>query len=647
MNVVRDAFSKAFKMPLTYAALVGVPLIVCLFGYLYAVTFSDPYERMKDMPVAIVNLDEGTVVNGENKCYGADMLDAILETDSVRWVEEDSSLASEEALARSDYYLAVVITHDFSERIAAGQTTGPEQAQVLFYRNVRKNFMLATFGKNVESALRETVNAQVSSEYARALAQGLADAGDGMQEAVDGASQLADGASQVASGAGDVRNGAEGISSVSDGANALAEGSGAYVSALNDARASFGGDGAASGLASAQAGYQEAFSSFQEALASGNLESIAAAASNVDATAQTLAQASSAYGAVGALDRAISGYGGVGNGIDNLAYSTSLLEGGAMQFDSALATYTTGVIQASSSSSELASGMVSLSDGASSLTYGAATLESGISALFDGTTTLSSGTQTLSESAKTLSDGLSDGSSSINDSITASADEYGDYIASPVDVQSEAIGDLERFGYGFAPLFLTICLWLAALLLFFVFDPFPSYEAMEAGRFQAVLGRWPLYLVMVACVVAALSGVAVAIGLQTTHFAWLVLMFSVVCISFTAILQLFSLFDMAGKALAILALIVQVVCASGTFPAFLGSDFSISVTRFLLFTYAIDAYREVLSGGDFATLTYDLGVIAAFGMAALVLSLLLYPIAKKLKLKRDRETLEQLSVLAA
>jgi putative membrane protein len=60
LDLFKDSFSTAFKKPLTWAAMVAIPLIVVLFGYLYATTFADPYERLKDIPVAVINLDAGT-----------------------------------------------------------------------------------------------------------------------------------------------------------------------------------------------------------------------------------------------------------------------------------------------------------------------------------------------------------------------------------------------------------------------------------------------------------------------------------------------------------------------------------------------------------------------------------------------------------
>lgn len=789
MNVLKDSFGTAMRRPLTYIALVAVPIIVCVFGFLYATTYSDPYERMRSLPVAVVNLDEGAVVDGERVNYGADMVDKILENDSVLWTEEGPGVASAEGVSDSGYYMAVVIPEDFSERIAAGKASEPEQAGILFYRNVRKNFMMATLAETVEADLRQTVNAQVSCEYASALAQGLADAGEGLQDAADGAGELADGlsdasegagelaggvsnlmlgAEELADGAGDLSDGAGelddgaakaedgarsleegaselagGASDAADGASAVASGASALAAATSgDSDLASGADGLVvglealnagaaalsdgadelnsglealvagldSGAADLEAGASEleaglggladgldgASSSMEGLLASWDsltddqrkavLKQVAGGTASAAASARQLSEgagqlnvglgglraqlgeggaaqdlvagatrlSSAADGVADGASSALSGSRALSRGIVSIGEAAASLDAGTARLSAGASSLADGASGVSDGASVLRSGVSALGSGAGQLLEGAESLEggmgslvSGTSALLDGSRELESGIGDASDGASELVDSLGEGAADVNGALTTDADGYGDYIADPVEVTDEPIGDLECFGFGFAPLFLTICLWLASLLLFFVFDPFPSYAAIGAGRVRAVLGRWPLYLVMVGCTVGALLATAWAVGLQVVDFSWLVLTFAVVAVSFMALLQAFSLFDIPGKALAIFVLIVQIVCASGTFPAVLGSDFSAAVTGFLPFTYAIDAYREVLSGGNFAVLARDLAMVAAFGAGGLAASLALYPLAKKMKLKNDRAQHERLAGVAA
>lgn len=289
----------------------------------------------------------------------------------------------------------------------------------------------------------------------------------------------------------------------------------------------------------------------------------------------------------------------------------------------------------------------SATEGAHQLQEGASALADGASSLSSGVSELDSGAAKLGEGVASLQEGLSEGHAALEESLTATPAEYGDYIVAPVEMERDTYGDLDAFGYGFAPLFLTLCLWLGSLLLFFIFDPFPSKNMEYASRFAAVFGRWPLYLVLVALNVAAAAVGAMLSGVPNAGTGQLLLFLACVGFSFFCILQLFSLFDIPGKALAIVVLIVQVVCCSGTFPAVLGEGFASGVSPFLPFTYAIDGVRACMSGTDLSAALSDETALMLFALVSVLASLILYPLALKMKRERDEATLKALTLAHA
>ena len=738
LGVVADSFKTASENKITWAAAIVIPVIIALFGLLYVATFHDPLGAMEELPVAVINLDEGCTVEGEQKNYGAQMMDSILEDESAGWVEEDPALV-DEGLSNSDYYLAVIIPEDFSERISAGQVGTPEQAGVTFYKNERKNFMLATISSRIDSELEQTIGDEVSEEYARALAEGLESARDGFADAAEGAAALldgseeladalgdaADGGTALADGSGELVSGAEaleaGASQLSDGASEVGDGAArlqsqgtslvasglsqlsASIDALPDQAADLGAgasqvaDGVASasaataedgelasgaaavaagmgslkkGIDSAQegaTGLEQALLAAYAALSQSSDPACQAAAAQLQATgAVGLAQSqavslglSQASGSVGdastpgtlafgaasvsagigelgaGLQTASEGAAQVAAGADAMAQGTGAvaeavqaLSDGATQVNANASTLAQGASSAASGASQLASQAPALTEGARQVEQGASQLASGLDEARDGGEELASG-------AGELSGALADGAAEIGESLTASAGEYASYIAQPVAVEDEIYGEFTDFGDGFAPFFMTVCLWLGALLTFFVFEAFPSRACLNAGRFAAVFGRWPLYACMMALELAFLLGGALLVGVPCTNAAAFVMLAACIAFAFMCIMQFFNLFDVVGKAVSILVLVFQIAFCSGTFPIELGSTLGQSVAPFLPFTYAIDAYREVMVGGDMAVVLHDAGMLLAFAVGAVALSLIVYPLALKAKRNRD------------
>ncbi len=659
ISVLKDAFKTAFRKPLTWIALIAIPLIVACFGLLYFGTFMSPDERMKELPIAVINKDKGCIIDDEEKNFGRDLSDSLVESDKATWIVESPSLL-DKGLENTEYFLAIIIPEDFSEKVAAGQTEDPTQANISFYKNVRKNYTLSTLSSRIESSLKELVNQKIGEQYSQAYLEGLVQAGEGFKEAADGSNSLqsglntlksgsetlSDGANSLLSGTQSLNQGLEtltnGAATLSNAGNTLSEassqiaqglislssGSDTFSATLTQNQsaltASYGGDPANS-IPALQSQYAQALQTYATALYTAGRtgqDPSSISTSELEQTVSNLASAANAAGAYSALEQTLSGYTSIHEGVTSLNASYEA-------FNSGLASYTSSTDQLSSGIQSAQAGAVTLSNGSAQLNSGAKSLNSGLASAEEG--------------SKTLTTSLEEGANTINDSLTANPETLAEYISQPVDVQEETYGNLEKFGYGFAPLFLTLCIWLGSLIIFFIFDVFPSKQALKASRFAVIFGRWPLYFILSALEVALVLGGAFALGLPCTNTALLIGFFAIMAVSFVCLMQFFNLFDVVGKALAILLVIVQLVFCSGTFPAQLGSDLAVAVGPYLPFYYAIDGIREIMSGGVIANALHDMGILLLFAAIGVALSLLTYPLARKKKLQRDEEIVKALT----
>lgn len=657
LDILKDAFKTAFNKPLTYAALIAIPLIVACFALLYFGTFMDPYERMKELPIAVINQDAGATLNGEERNLGDELVKSITNNDDAKWTIEDKNLLDQN-LENTDYYLAIVIPEDFSERVAAGDTKEPEQANVVFFKNARKNYMLTSLSSRIESALKEKVNQNITEQYSRAYLSGLVDAKDGLTVAADGSQQLGSGIDSAAEGSSTITDNLEslksgsgtledglgqlnsglsqmedsgnklisGSASIASGIEALARGSNTYRSSIEDKvnsiSAAYGGDPAGA-IPQLKQNYALALQEYTTQVIAATKQGQDPSqinAAQVTTAAEKLAAASSQAGAYQALTSAVSGYEQIDSGIGSLSSQYQTLDIGINQYTQAV--------------SELSVGAQNAQSAAANLTEGAGRLQ-------DGSQKLTSGLENASDGASELTNSLRDGSQTIESSLTDSTDNLASYTANPAKVEDDIYGNLDKFGYGFAPLFLVMSLWLGSLMIFFIFSVFPSKKELADRRFAAIIGRWPLYLILSVLEVAVVFFGAQALGLPTTDMGMMALSLLFISTSFMLIMQFFNLFDIIGKAFSILLVAVQLVFCSGTMPAQLGSNVAVAAGPFLPFYYAIDGLREVMSGGNVDVLANDMGMLLLFAIGAVALSLLLYPIALKIKTRKDSAALSE------
>lgn len=200
-------------------------------------------------------------------------------------------------------------------------------------------------------------------------------------------------------------------------------------------------------------------------------------------------------------------------------------------------------------------------------------------------------------------------------------------ISAPVAVERKPVFAVASFGVGMTPFYLALALWVGALLTCVLMrsNAEHKYLSDKSGftRNQIYLGRVATFLAIgIAQATFAVGGLIFFVQIQPEHpfLLWL----SAVLASSVFMLIVHALviaFDSAGKALAVLLLIVQVSGSGGAYPLPLLPHWFQSVSPWLPATYAIDAFRSAIAGVYHGDIFRDLGMLLLFAIPALVLGL--------------------------
>ncbi|HEY3410160.1 MAG TPA: YhgE/Pip family protein, partial [Propionicimonas sp.] len=226
------------RQPITRAAIAVMLLIPLLYGAMYVWAFWDPTVRMNDLPVALVNADVAqTDADGTLQHYGTDVVDELIDDDSVGWTKLDASTAAE-GVEAGKYYFAVTIPKDFTTDILSLGKDDPTAAKIMVNYDDSNSFLASTLGRTAMMQVREAVAKKVSKEAVDTLLVGVGDARDGFAKASDGAFTLADGLKDAANGADRLNVGArdlaDGAAHLADGTSQLAAGSVTLRDKLSD-----------------------------------------------------------------------------------------------------------------------------------------------------------------------------------------------------------------------------------------------------------------------------------------------------------------------------------------------------------------------------------------------------------------------------
>lgn len=247
LRIAKEDIKSILKNRFIRVSIIAIIVVPLLYSLLYLYAFWDPYSKLEDIHLAVVNNDTGTVMDGEKVNYGNDIVDELKSNNEIGW-EFTTEEEANEGLEGETYYAKVVIPEDFSSNVISAKEGKPQKAKIEFITNDKKNFLASQINSKVEAELKGKLNSSISSNYIEVAFDSLYEAKDGLVQAADGSKQINDGLAtlndkvpELAEGANKLGDGASqlldgqvalnnGISQVSDGSKALNEGLGQLYS---------------------------------------------------------------------------------------------------------------------------------------------------------------------------------------------------------------------------------------------------------------------------------------------------------------------------------------------------------------------------------------------------------------------------------
>ncbi len=207
-------------------AIVAISLIPLIYGGLFLAAFLDPYGNLVNVPAAVVNLDRGASINGEQRNVGSELCDSLVENNNDRiagqasgynWKFVDGA-AAERGLEDATYYMELIIPEDFSEHVASADSDNPAQAMLQVYFNPSTNLIAQTVGSSMVTKIKAELTNKIGEEYYKNIFVKIDEAADKLQDAVDGTNTLRDGLVQAKDGSQTL---SDGLSTLADGTSTL------------------------------------------------------------------------------------------------------------------------------------------------------------------------------------------------------------------------------------------------------------------------------------------------------------------------------------------------------------------------------------------------------------------------------------------
>ncbi|OAH59445.1 hypothetical protein AWH48_15020 [Domibacillus aminovorans] len=333
--------------------------------------------------------------------------------------------------------------------------------------------------------------------------------------------------------------------------------------------------------------------------------------------------------------------------MDQLSNSLGDIQDGQMQLQSGIGELAagagrinTGAAQLQIGEQDLVTGLNTMAEKLNEAKKGSDTLAKGAKDLSDGLTELAGGSHEWADGADKLANGsvelvsgsieLEKGTKELQDELIKAAEEAGDVqtddktydmMAEPVTVDKKAFHDVPNYGTGMAPYMLSLGLFVGAIMLTIIFSLKEPLMQPKSARswFAGKLGVFVLVGVVQA--MAATIFLLIGLDLHVQSVPRFFLMAVIVSVSFMTLIQMLAtILGNPGRFIAVLILISQLTASGGTFPLELIPNALQHINRLLPMAYSIDAFRAVISSGDYAFMWQNAAVLIGFALFNMTLT---------------------------
>ncbi|MEN4357760.1 YhgE/Pip domain-containing protein, partial [Streptococcus pyogenes] len=187
------------KNPKLMITMIGVALVPALYNLSFLGSMWDPYGRVNDLPIAVVNHDKPAKRADKSLTIGNDMVDKMSKSKDLEY-HFVSAKQAQEGLKEGDYYMVITLPEDLSQRAATLLNPEPQKLTIRYQTSKGHGMVAAKMGETAMAKLKESVSQNITKTYTSAVFSSMTDLQSGLKEASAGSQTLTSGAKTAQAG---------------------------------------------------------------------------------------------------------------------------------------------------------------------------------------------------------------------------------------------------------------------------------------------------------------------------------------------------------------------------------------------------------------------------------------------------------------
>src|SRR3954454_11441714 len=139
-------------------ALIFLLIVPLIYSSFFLAGYWNPYGRLDQLPVAVVNLDKGSTMNNRPIKAGQDFVKNLKENKDLNFHFLSEKTANQ-GLKDGKYYMVLTIPKDFSQKITTLMDEHPKQAKLDYKINPGKNYVASQISTTATEKMKAKIAA--------------------------------------------------------------------------------------------------------------------------------------------------------------------------------------------------------------------------------------------------------------------------------------------------------------------------------------------------------------------------------------------------------------------------------------------------------------------------------------------------------
>jgi len=623
--IAKSDFRRVGTSVVGFIIIMGLALLPCLYSWFNIISNWDPYgpESTGNIKIAVVSEDDGYDILGLDLNVGETVVEGLKSNNSIGWQFPESSDVALEGVYSGKYYAALIVPHDFSETLMGFIHGDMNKPHIVYYSNEKKNIIAPKITNKAKTTVQETVN----STFLKTLTEKLTNMGS----VVSNSGMTADGALDTLQGTLDnIESNLRSSVAILDSLVSVTDSASYIIDSAENLMPS---------MSSLLDTTDQALSNTQDRLVTGKEDIIYMDDALKNSSAELKRSMDVLENTVGdtfydfnTINKAL----GVDTSliINNDQTGATSLQGGLTQteYDALNALYRDvrleikrsinaydKLIQTSQIGTNLVTAITDLQGTVANLRtltgMASGNVDNATQTLAAYSTSVSSMRASLSSTRNDLADLLetveqlnddidefrnSQNYKTIMDSLEMDSAALVEYIANPVNLETVQLFAIKDYGAGASPFYTILALWVGGLFNVVIIktEIKPDYDIPIINKWEGFWGRY-IIVYLIGQITALVTGLGnlYFLGVQCYHPLLYLLALSIADFAITFInYALVFAFDVAGLAVSVILMCLQVGGSGGTYPVEVLPKIFQDMYNFMPFKYAMNALRETIGG---------------------------------------------------